>query len=184
VSFLRFSTAGWDGEWLRTGWALLPRSGVGVGRIEHVQALANADCSEELVIDQASNFEYQLQMLRVQEGWRGRRLRLVFVSLRPDTSVFVCNSMGLFGGSSSTTQVVCSSFCAAQGPGTPVERGSASAAAKQVGGSQLSGTVNILLSEKSGGSSKSGSSSTKVLGGELAAVFTRRRLCLAMLTAR
>jgi hypothetical protein len=68
VSVLRFSTAGWDGEWLRAGWALLPRSGSGVGRVEHVQALADTDCSEELVIHQVSNLENQLQMLRVQEG--------------------------------------------------------------------------------------------------------------------
>jgi hypothetical protein len=65
-----------------------------------------------------------------------------------------------------------------------VKRGSASAATKQVGGSQLSGTVNILLSEKSEGSSKSGSSSTRVMGGEPAAMFARRRLCLTTLTAR
>lgn len=106
-----------------------------------------------------------------KRGGEGGVCGSFFVSRCPSTYLSTFNPMGLFSGSSSTTQVSCSPLCVAQGPGTPVKWGNASAATKQVGGSQLSGKVNILLSEKSEGSSKSGSSSTRVLGGEPAAMF-------------
>jgi hypothetical protein len=106
------------------------------------------------------------------------------ISRHPSVSLFGCNYVVSSGGSSSTKQVVVSLLCVAQGPEVFFERSSASKSIIHVRGFQLSGTINILLSEKSGGRSMSGSSSTKVLGGELATVITRRRLRLAIVTTR
>jgi hypothetical protein len=72
----------------------------------------------------------------------------------------------------------------AQGSEESLPRGVVSELMKQVGGSQLSGTVNIFFSEKSGGSSMLKSSSTIVPGGEPAALVACRRRCLAKVTAQ
>jgi hypothetical protein len=89
-------------------------------------------------------------------------------------------------GSSSMMHVIAqgSKESLAQGSEESLPRGVVSELKRQVGGSQLSGTVNIFFSEKSDGSSMLKSSSTIVPGGEPAAVVACRRRCLAKVTAR
>jgi hypothetical protein len=89
-------------------------------------------------------------------------------------------------GSSSMMHVIAqgSKESLAQGSEESLPWGVVSELKRQVGGSQLSGTVNIFFSEKSDGSSMLKSSSTIVPGGEPTAIVACRHRCLAKVTAR
>jgi hypothetical protein len=63
-----------NGIELSAGGALSPWCGTGVGCVHYVQALANADNPEDLVIHHTADLEDQVQVLRVKEWWRGRQL--------------------------------------------------------------------------------------------------------------
>jgi hypothetical protein len=75
-----------NGIELSAGGALSSWSGTGVSCIQHVQALANVDSPEDLVVHHAADLEDQVQVLRVKEWWRGWRfllsIRLLVCMLR------------------------------------------------------------------------------------------------------
>jgi hypothetical protein len=71
---LRLAAADRNDIELSAGGALSPWCGTGVGCVQHVQALANADSPEDLVIHHTADLKDQVQVLRVKEWWRGRRL--------------------------------------------------------------------------------------------------------------
>jgi len=69
----RLATADRNGIVLSAGGALSSRCGTGVCCVQHVQALANMNSPEYLIIHHAENLNNQVQVLRVEEWWRGRR---------------------------------------------------------------------------------------------------------------
>jgi hypothetical protein len=83
----RLAAADRNGIELSAGGALSSWCGTGVSCIQHVQALANADSPEDLVVHHTADLEDQVQVLRVKEWWRGWRLlfsiRLLVTMLLP-----------------------------------------------------------------------------------------------------